>query len=757
ENRAELQSLTEKPSARQLQLINFLLGKGERELVHSAIENSTFSAAWKAARHAETSLALKEFGEKSECYFCEALQFAPISEMIAQTPDKKHFLINDDWFRLVREYGEWVFEKNESRSIVVENEFEEADKYLAAMPENQPRGAGAQARLGAFYLERNRLKAAIEHFRLAAELEPDDRTIWASLGAAYFKIGKTDYAEQSWAKATEDETIESGAIYFQTLQKYRLAEKGREKLLPAFVKFLEANDARNSADFQNLVRAVAASFADERKKAAYFLNILRKRPTDTSLAVMLVNENLIAESERGAFYELLVGRADDNDDYDYAFQPIVRRVWTNADAESIYDQENDYKTEEPTNAKHEWRKKHLDFLINRGENARAGRLIAEIEKRLSGKFARPARLRLAKIHLEARDGVFDLPQAESFIGIKVSEAATEIIAPSVERFNDVLEILREENRRAEELSLSESYFARLLALGQFEATNLTGLARTFFQKGETEKAFDLLKLMIKASGETAKETAQAEIAAIEIVKTKAADAAKTPPLNNNLIAPSNALAAELASEFGQIEKAIEFRRELSLANPTDSNNKIKLAELLIAANQKDEAARILRDIIADRDVLRVVRWNARNILFEAGEDADFPNVRFDPFSQFNQGIRREQSKRSEAAEFFIDSLIADGGANVSARRKLVEIYAATDKAFAAFKLAESIKETKSDELLETLSEAAEKIGDYAKALEFEKSKTVESSERIAFLLKLVDEKNRRATEFSVDAGNTRKL
>ena len=100
-----------KTSAFQLQLINFLLGKNERELAHSAIENSTFPAAWKVSRHAETSLALREFADENECYFCDALQFDSIGNLIAQTPDKKRFLINDDWFKLTREYGEWLKEK----------------------------------------------------------------------------------------------------------------------------------------------------------------------------------------------------------------------------------------------------------------------------------------------------------------------------------------------------------------------------------------------------------------------------------------------------------------------------------------------------------------------------------------------------------------------------------------------------------------------------------------------------------------------
>jgi tetratricopeptide (TPR) repeat protein len=759
ENSGELQSLTEKSSAYQLQLINFLLGKGEREPAHAAIENSNFSAAWKASRHAETSLALKEFGEKSECYFCAALQFASIGEMIRQTPDKKRFLINDDWFRLTREYGEWVFEKNETQPNADSHRVENADKYLTAMTENLPQSAAEQSKLGAFYLARNELKAAVEHFRLAAELDADNQTISSSLGAAYFKIGKTGEAEQSWTNAVKDKTIESGAVYFQTLHRYGLSEKGREKLPPFFVNFLETNDAENSAAFQNLIRAVAASFDNESEKAAYFMEILRKRPTDVSLAAMLITENLIGENERGVFYESLIERAADSGDYDYEFQEIARRVWTNADAESVYEQENGYETKKLENDKLEWQGKYLSFLLKQRENAKATRLIAALEKNFKGKSARPAWLRLAKIRTEIRAGIFDLNETENFVGIKVSDAATRIIAPSVERLNDVLGILREENRSAEAIILSENYFARSLAVGQFDASNFTGFARTFFQKGETEKAFQILHLMIKASDGNSLETAQAEIAALDMVKAKAADAAKTPPARNSLTNQSNTLAvvAEIVSEFGQMEKAIEFRRELSIAEPLNFDNKIKLAELLITANQKDEAAKILGQIIAERSATRGARWNARKILLDAGENVEFTNVKFDPFSQFYQGVEREKTNQTEAAEFFINALIADRDAEISARQKLVESYAATNKHFAAFRFAESIKSNKPDKLLKTLSETAEKIGDHEKALEFEKAKISTDSERIAFLQKLADEKNRRATEFSVDSENTRKL
>ncbi len=299
ENTDELKSLTEKSSVYQLQLINFLLGKGESKLAHAAIESANSYMAWGVSRNAETSLALREFDENAECYFCDALQFDSIGEMIKQSPNKQQFLINDDWFRLTREYGEWLFEKKDK----------DIPQFLTAMIENQPRNAEEQEKLGEFYLKRNELKAAIEHFQLAMELENsvvEDRTKMSALGTAYFKMGNRKYAEELWAQVLEDETIESGAIYFQILQTYELSEQGREKLPLIIVKFLQTSNADNSEDFQTLIRAVADSFDNEAQKSAYFQAILQKRPTDTSLAAMLVNENLIDKSEQPKFYELLI-------------------------------------------------------------------------------------------------------------------------------------------------------------------------------------------------------------------------------------------------------------------------------------------------------------------------------------------------------------------------------------------------------------------------------------------------------------------
>lgn len=749
QNPDELKSLTEKSSAYQLQLINFLIGKGENELAHAAISNSGFSTAWKVSRNAETSLALREFDKAAECYFCEALQFETIGEMVRQTPDKKRFLINDDWFRLTREYGEWLDGKNDAQNP--------PSKYLTAMIENYPRSANEQTKLGEFYLERGQLKSAIEHLRLAIETENStavDKKTLTKLGAAYFKIGRRDYAEEVWSRALNDGTIQDANTLFPVLKKYDLSEQAREKIAPLIVKFLETKDADDSEDFQNLIRTAAGSFADEAKKVAYFQAILQKRPTDLSLAQMLLNEKLIGENERKFFYKLIINRSKDLNDYDYSYASVVQRSWSKIDAESIYRQENSYKTEEPENEKYIWKKNYLEFLLDRKEDAEAAQTVAEIERELGNRYARPTWLIAAKINLQIRAGKIDRAEIKRAVGITVSDAATETFLPSIEMFNDILRILKEQNRNDEAIILSENYFAAMLALRQYERENFSGLARAFFQKGEAEKALNILRLMIETSDENARQKAYAEIAAVNEVRENSARAEKFAPGEEKIIDAENALriAAEIAFEFGQKDQAIAFRRRLLEVNPADISDKLELAKIFIERNETAEAENILTQIVDDKNSPRAARWQSRKLL-----NAEIPNIEFDVFSQFYSGNNVENFDRNSAAEFYVRALIDDNDAGIPVLQSLAKIYALTDRPYAAFQVFALDKTEKSDELLSQFSQAAEKIGDFGRAIEFEKSKTDADAERISNLEKLDAEKNAKATEFGVDPENTRKL
>ena len=157
---------------------------------------------------------------------------------------------------------------------------------------------------------------------------------------------------------------------------------------------------------------------------------------------------------------------------------------------------HNYSADEPESDALGLRRRFLEILLEQKEDKQAANLIAETEKNLRGKYVRPAWLRAAKINLQIRAGKFDLSQAEKFIGIAVPDSATKIVAPNVERFNQILNVLKKENFKAEAISLSEAFFARQIALENYDAANFSGLAETFFRQNKTEKALQLLRLAV---------------------------------------------------------------------------------------------------------------------------------------------------------------------------------------------------------------------------------------------------------------------
>lgn len=756
-NPTELASLTEKSSNFQLQLINFLIKKGERQLSHQAIENARLPEAWRFSRNAETSLALKEYGENAECYFCDALRFDSIGGLISQTPDKKSFLINDDWFRLTREYGEWLWESGEKSAP-------QPAKFLTAMTENRPRDASEQFKLGVFYLQKNEPQLAIEHFILTLELNPQDKSAQAHLGAAYYLTGDAAKAEEAWKFLLADKTISDYTVYFQTLVNFNLTEKARADVYPMLVEFLK-KDREDLEEFINLIRLIAASFDSEKEKADYFLKVCNAVPNDTILAANLSSESLISETEANPFYEILIKNSEDfNDyDYDYEFVSILQRTLNADEAEAIFDQETEYKTtREPLNDRFQWQRRLLESLVKQKETARAKSLLTQIEKQLAGKYARTEWLRLIEMRLQIREENFLLTDAEQFIGISInSSIVADIKPPSVERLNSVLQILKEENLDSQAVQIQKSFYARMLALGKFEAANFTGLARALFQAGETEAALKVLQIFVKYNGEVDSQDALAELDAMEIIKRAAADRAKFQNADeSNQITATGALnfAADIALEFGQTDAAISFREFFSTLDSADANNRLSLAHLYSESSRRQEAVQMLRAVINDKNAWRILRWQARMDLQNLGETVEADDVSFDAYSQFYNGfVSAKKQKNNAAISFFVNSLIADSDAKTAARIELVKLYTLTDKPFAALRLAETIKGKKSDEMLNLLSKAAEKTKDFQKAIEFEKSKNIPNQERIESLRNLEIERNKKAADFAVDLENTRNL
>lgn len=753
ENRAELQALTEKSSVYQLQLINFMLGKGDRELVHKAMNSANLPEPWKLSRNAETSLMLKEFDENSECYFCDALQIDSIGESVKRHPDAARHLIGSDWFKLSKSYGEWLYD-NPQKTWKPSN-------YLTAMIENLPKNAAEQAKLGTFYLDKKDFKNALEHLRLAVELDPNSGEYLTKLGVAYYLSGNKEKAEKNWEMVVSNGGLGNCLNYLETLQKYDLAQPAQYTILPILAGNLGNEEL--GEDFKRLVRALAKSFTTEAAKTIYFQKTLEKAKENTSLPEMLVKESLIAEKDRGAFYEMLIDRSEKSDDDDYQFKAVLERAPTPEDAEEIYAQDKDYKLSEPESDRLNRQKEYLEYLLSQRQMLRANQLVFEIKDELKDRYARPDWLVLAEFKCQMAENKFVLSEAKRFVGIEIKADIAEIKPPSIERFNGVLQLLKDEKRNQEANQLFEAFFARMLAFERYEAANFVGLARIYFQNNEPEKAVKVLQIMVDVTDAEKRETALAELDEMESVKAQSVDKTKfaenTNAAENDSVRQRLKLAAEIPVEYGQTETSIAFRQKLLLLAPEDAANKYELAAAFLKNNNKPEAVRLLSEISKDPNVLRSQRWKAMWRLHELGETVEIRNSIFDPYSQFYNGLIAKESNQTDTTPtFFINSLIADKDAGNDALKQLIASYIQAGKPLAALKTAELDKTAKTNDLLDLLSETAEKAGEFQKAVEFEKARTGRiNEERIRQLQESKDARQKRVTNFTVDLQNTRKL
>jgi tetratricopeptide (TPR) repeat protein len=712
--RAELEALSKQNSPHQLKLINFLLGKGEKELVHQAIEHSGYQNAWKLARHAEVSLALREYDEANECYFCDALKLAPTGELLNPHPDKSQRLVGTDWFRLSRQYGEWLDGKKEP----------DAGKFLTAMTENLPRDANEQARLGEYYLAKNEPEKARQHFQLSLELDRENTYVQARLGETYWRLNEKPKAETIFGELLQTDPEN----YFRTLRKLRLQQTARERLLPIVIAKLEADEK-----IDDLLRLMADSFLSDREKAAFFITLCRGAHGDR-LAENIIRQKLVPTEYHQPFYEILV-KSNRLAGSDYVFEEIVRRTFSDEVAEEIYDHENDFEAEEIESLK--WHREYLEFLLDRGKDSAAKSLILQIEKDLQGKYPRPVWLRLARFQIFGGN-------MQNIIGIAVTDNVPDPKPPSIERLNAAAAVLRKAKREAEAEKLILDFYARMLALAQNDTANFVGLARQLFVSGRTSEALQILEILANFS----EEEKQAELLQMPLVKAFVSQkSVSLAPIFSVSLPDALDRAARLCEEFGQPDSAVKFRESLHVVSPNNSENRLKLAALY----PKDRSIKILSSIADERNIPRSIRWKAIWQLHRLGVDIEFPDHGFDTYSQYYNGLL------SGNDAYFHNSLLADKVSELQPLRELIMIYAKSDKPFAALKLAEMDQTPKDDELLNLLSDAAKQIGEYKQALEFEKAKSNPDQVKIKSLEMLYSERDRRFTQFVVDAENTRKL
>src|SRR5262249_34734610 len=262
--RDELRRCVQSQTSHRFQLIGFLLRNNELKLAREAVEASPQSAAWKASRQAEISLAARDLSRDNEAFFLRALNWKTIGEMAASKPDQSQqtaqHLIGDNWFYLADGYGRWLAASEKAKQASKAA----SATFLPALIENRPKDPGAQRRLALWYAGQGEHRLSLEHFRLALEMNPGDEQTIADVGSAYFKLGKRQEADEYWSKiiAGDKPKLESLTLYLRALSGLGLAAEARERLKPLVVKLF--NDVRRSDEevepLNSLIRAMARSF-----------------------------------------------------------------------------------------------------------------------------------------------------------------------------------------------------------------------------------------------------------------------------------------------------------------------------------------------------------------------------------------------------------------------------------------------------------------------------------------------------------------
>ncbi|HJQ32386.1 MAG TPA: tetratricopeptide repeat protein [Pyrinomonadaceae bacterium] len=625
-------------SAHLLQLVNFLITKGERGLAHTAVAGAALPAEWKLARQAQLSLALGEFDAGGEAYFDAALKHASIGELIKNKDGAR--LTGEDWSRLDADYGRWLYLSGDSGKRAG------AAAALPAVVEARPRDPVAQRELARWYLARGDARDALEHLNIADEESPDDDRTLADLGSAHFLLGERRQAEAFWARIIEGEepTTEACVLYLKTLAGHGLAREARDRLAPLVAKRLkEAADSYSDTKFEELkplLAALSSSFggaaaedsqnaaaddegakplssAEESERAALFLKLCGAAPDDTKLAQLIVEEGLVGRARLGDFYALLVARSQGPQryDYDYEYTDFTRNVFGAGGADEAFDHANAFKAEEPSNERVKWQRQYLEYLLEEGRDAEASKVVNAVEDELVRRYARPAWLRLAKARLELRGGRREkaLAELKAFVGADVPPGLAKISAPSAGRLSDAVALLRQERCESLAPQLIEATYTQLLALGQYQTPYFVALARVAFEGGDPERGDGLLRLLVDLSSDETRDEAAARVATLPGVSERAAalERAELPEEVNSISrADALALAAETVGSFARYEESIGFRQTLAAERSEDYTNRVELARVLAAAGRRTEAVAQLSGVVYDRRAPRAARWQA---------------------------------------------------------------------------------------------------------------------------------------------------
>lgn len=581
--RDELQQLAAKSNAYQLQLINFLAVRKEKDLALQAIDNTNLSAAWKASRKAQVHLYFRDTGKEVEKNFLAALDIKPIKQMVGSKVDQNKTLYGNDWYVTASNYGVWL--------NLVGGRNNDVKKYIVARTESRPNDASAQLELASFYTSNKKFDAAEQHLNLAAELAPKSPAVKVAQGNYFYARGDRDRAIASWNTLIADRRagVLEYSSYFNALSSHELTAQA----LPVMQKFFSRALTRLSFDqLSDLVRQVAQTgnkSSDGGKAVAdMFYNVMRDNPEDVALGSMLLKEDLILPIEtRSLAYQVVLDRYSDQ-----VLNAMARGEYSSGSGVDLQ-MEN-----------HE--RRYIDFLISRNQFDEARRQVGYMEdlNRELNREVTPEWLLMAKAVVELRKN--NSAEAIALLRNYAGLGAPTTAANNNGQTNYYLKaytLLANEGQKEPANQLLYDYYLQRLRAGDQAQSNYSGIAVIEFERNKKEEGMLWLKRM-------------------------------TAALNN---ADAYVEAGRLAAEYGAYKEALAWREKAQQLNGALTDNRLEIARLYALNGNYNAGADNLIKLIDNREVNNALRAQAMELLPQiVKNDANVLNSLIQRYSAVNE-------------------------------------------------------------------------------------------------------------------------
>jgi len=592
--RGELQRLASLYNPHQLQLITFLIDKKEQLLALDAIERAHQSPAWVASRSAEVGLFLQDRSPEVEPLFRTALGMKPIGQMLGRKSPNGKELVGDDWFVASRNFGYWlgfVGREGDSR------------KFIAGEIEGHPSSARAQIELASYYLEHKNSARAGEHTLLAAELQPQSIDIKILRGRIALANRDRKAALEAFQSILDNTAAPATAqTYLKVMSDNGfLAEAVTplDRFITGFINRVYRNrgQASDLESIKPLIRDLAERSRKDSRVAAQvatmFHEMVSNIPADNVIPRMLIDEELLPETELGPIYRAVHQR----------FSDTASAMFGTPQYDSGY--YNGRQWVYPSKELAEWRKRFIDFLIRQRSFDEAKLLIATIKREQSDLHLSSPRqgeddysnvdsdyewlpLAVAVIELRSGNVANGIGGLRRYCGLENKQGADQGSSDEHDRSrcSNAYALLVAEHHETEADALLYESYRKTIRSRNADDASFTGLAELEARQGKTEESIRLLRLMTERS-------------------------------TNNLTALLS--AAETAARINLLAEAIRFREQLAESNPKAATNRLELARLMAVAGRGPDALERLATLIDDRSAGNTIRAQAAEVAGEIVE------------------------------------------------------------------------------------------------------------------------------------------